>query len=254
MARKPAQGKLPGKPQGKPPGRSDPDHSRRSTAADSVAAPGADHDRVWPRILDLLPEVPRETIGRLEVYARSLIRWQGAINLVGPATLPELWRRHMLDSVQLLPLIGPGRGRRLVDLGSGAGFPGLVIAALGDFEVHLVESDTRKAIFLRETARAMGITVTVHAQRIERLKPFGADIVTARALAPLDRLFDMAVPLAGPDAVFWFLKGAQAPAELASARACWTMQVVCHRSMTDEDGVILEAKGLSRVQDRDQSR
>lgn len=236
------------------PRRFNPRPAAQPRTAEPAGPAGADHDIIRPRIDALLAGVPRETLDRLEIYAERLIRWQGAINLVGPATLPELWRRHMLDSAQLLPLIGPAAGRRLVDLGSGAGFPGLVLAALTDLDVHLVESDTRKAIFLRETARAMGITVTVHAERIERLQALGAELVSARALAPLDKLLEMAIPLARPDAVFWFLKGAQAEAEIAAARTRWTMQVVCHRSMTDEGGVILEAKGLSRVQDRDQSR
>ena len=105
-------------------------------------------------------------MGRFEAYAALIVKWQKAINLVGPKTLADIWRRHFLDSAQLWSLIPPG-ARILVDLGSGAGLPGLVLALLGFPEVHLVESDRRKAVFLRESARELGLKVTVHAARAE---------------------------------------------------------------------------------------
>jgi len=136
-----------------------------------------------------LSRVSRETRERLNTYAELLRKWQRSINLVGPKTLDDLWNRHFVDSAQLLPLIPP-TARVLVDFGSGAGFPGLVLAILGMAEVHLIESDQRKATFLREVARATGTPVTVHAKRIEQVTPFPADIVSARALAPLGDLLD----------------------------------------------------------------
>ena len=171
-------------------------------------------------------------LARLQTYAARLQKWQAAINLVAPKTLPQLWERHFLDSAQLLDYAPPETARWL-DLGSGGGFPGLVIAALGMETVHLVESDQRKAAFLRDTAHAMGLNaaVTVHVKRIEALDPAqlhmamgGApQVISARALAPLKELIDLARPLAGPDTVFLFLKGRNAEDELTGARRYWTL-------------------------------
>lgn len=170
-------------------------------------------------------------LARLRLYAERLAKWQAAINLVAPKTLPQLWARHFLDSAQLLPLAPPGP-QRWLDLGSGGGFPGLVVAALSDAHVHLVESDQRKSAFLRDTAHAMGVRATVHVKRIEAVAPDalhhvmgGApEVISARALAPLKELIDLAHPLAGPDTVFLFLKGRQAEDELTEARRYWTLR------------------------------
>lgn len=194
--------------------------------------------------------VSRETLARFETYASLLRRWQKAINLVGPRTLPDLWRRHFYDSAQIFPLLARRDGV-LVDLGSGAGFPGLVLAILGEFEVHLVESDTRKAVFLREVARAVAMpgrgSITVHNRRIEAMAPFAADLVTARALAPLDQLIGYAVPFLAEGAEAWFLKGQGAREELEQAAKHWTMTSVCHKSSTDTHGVILQLRGIRRA-------
>ena len=133
------------------------------------------------------------------LYLELLGRWQRAINLVGPATLADPWRRHVLDFGQLLAHL-PAPAGPLVDLGSGAGFPGLVLALLGVPEVALIESDRRKAAFLREVARATGAEVAVHAERIEVCTPWPAAVVTARALAPLPRLLPLAEPFLAADA------------------------------------------------------
>jgi len=130
--------------------------------------------------------VSRETVARLEGYAELLKRWSGRINLVSRNTLGDLWRRHFLDSAQLLPLI-PQKARSLVDLGSGAGFPGLVLAILGVSGVELIESDKRKGVFLREAARLTNTPVKITDSRIEMAKPHAADVVTARACAPLGK-------------------------------------------------------------------
>jgi len=189
--------------------------------------------------------VSRETIGRLESYAELLTRWQARINLVGPDTLPDLWTRHILDSAQLWPLLPP-EARRLADLGSGAGFPGLVLAILGAPDVHLVESDARKCAFLREAARITDTRVTILNRRIEQVEPLEADIVTARALAPLSRLLDWAAPHLAKGGQCLFLKGRGAEDELTATAKEWK---IGHRripSLTDPEGVVLQLREVCR--------
>lgn len=193
--------------------------------------------------------VSRETRERLEAYAALLVRWQKAINLVGPKTLPDLWRRHMLDSAQLRPLV-PDDTLCLVDLGSGAGFPGLVLAIMGVTNVHLIESDARKAAFLREAARITETKITVHATRIETVEGLAADVVTARAFAPLDRLLESASRFWQPETVGLFLKGQDIDAELTTAAKCWRFQAERFPSRSDPSGVILRVGGLARNADR----
>ncbi len=131
---------------------------------------------------------------RLTIYAERLIRWNTRINLVGAASMADPWRRHMLDSAQLVDHL-PARATELVDLGSGAGFPGLVLAIISGLRTHLIEADTRKAAFLREAVRLTGASATVHSIRIENLEPFPVDVITARALAPLPALLVYASPI-----------------------------------------------------------
>jgi len=192
--------------------------------------------------------VSRETLDRLDIYARLLTKWNRAVNLVGPDSLPDLWRRHVLDSAQLLPQLPQapaGRVRRVADLGSGAGFPGLVLAILGAGEIHLVESDGRKAQFLREVSRETAAGAQVHQARIEDLSPLCADCVTARALAPLDRLLDYAARHLAPGGVALFLKGRGAAEELTQAAARWSMAVTRHPSRSDPGGTILRIGELT---------
>ena len=206
--------------------------------------------------------VSRETLAHLVVYKELLEKWQRRINLVGPATLPDAWNRHFLDSGQLFPLIEAAlKGHRgpavLVDLGSGAGFPGLVLAllargAIQPLAVHLIEADRRKAAFLAEVCRATGLAraVTVHAERIETLRPDRvppAQIVTARALASLPDLLDLAAPLLASDGIALFLKGAKLGDELTQAAKHWTMRVDRYASRTDPSGTILRVAALTRV-------
>ncbi len=192
--------------------------------------------------------VSRETLARLERYAELLRKWQRAINLVGPDTLPDLWRRHMLDSAQLYPLIPPG-ARTLLDLGSGAGFPGLVLAILGVPEVHLVESDSRKCAFLREAGRITGMipgNVTIHSCRIEDLEPWPVDVITARACARLDRLLAYAEPFLGEGTICLFLKGRTVNEELTEAAKTWSMTVERRPSVAESSGVILQLGHIRR--------
>jgi len=193
--------------------------------------------------------VSRETLGRLETFATLLGRWQQRINLVARESVADLWRRHFLDSAQLLPLIPAGSGR-LIDLGSGAGFPGLVLSILGASDVHLIESDGRKAAFLREAARLSGASVTIHAGRIEEATRLAetADVVTARALAPLDALLGHAAPLLRPGGCCLFLKGARAADELTLARKAWNMDVQQVPSRSHPAGVVLKLKAIARAE------
>jgi 16S rRNA (guanine527-N7)-methyltransferase len=191
--------------------------------------------------------VSRETLQRLETYAGVLVKWQAKINLVGPATLPDLWRRHFLDSAQLLPLLPAATGT-LADLGSGAGFPGLVLAIMTDWRVHLLDSDQRKCAFLRQVALDCGVLdrVTIHARRIEQVTGLLADVVTARACAPLGELLDLAEPFIGEKGTGLFLKGAQAEEELTQAQRRWTMRLDRRDSISDPAGKLLIVSQLKR--------
>ena len=190
--------------------------------------------------------VSRETLARLELYATLLEKWNRRINLVGGSTMDGLWRRHMLDSAQLFPLI-PDTARNLVDLGSGAGFPGMVLAIMGAPDVHLIESGKRKCAFLNEVAREVGAKTTIHCDRIERITPWTADIITARALAPLPELLDIGVNFANKHSILLFLKGRGAIGELTRAQNQWRMQCEQIPSLTDSEGLILRLEAISRV-------
>lgn len=186
--------------------------------------------------------VSRETLERLQTYLALLARWQKKINLVGPSTLADPWRRHVLDSAQLLPHIAAGS--TLVDLGSGAGFPGLVLAIMAQLDVHLVESDLRKTVFLQEAARLTGTVVEIHNQRIESLPALTADVITARALAPLPLLCKLAQPLCHAETVCLFLKGRSAQEELTETQKQTTLQATLIASQTDSEGVLIKVRNL----------
>jgi len=194
--------------------------------------------------------VSRETLARLERYADLLIRWTKAVNLVSRDTLHDLWRRHMLDSAQLLPLlpeVAEDRRRVVLDLGSGAGFPGMVLSVLGAGDVHLVESNQRKVMFLREVAREVGSDAHIHGLRVDQLPRFPVDAVTARAFAPLDKLLNAAAAFLDPaeavnshaPARGVFLKGRRVEEELTAAHKAWQMKVKKVPSRTDPSGTIL---------------
>jgi len=207
--------------------------------------------------------VSRETLAHLERYVALLRKWLPAINLVGARTLDDVWRRHMLDSAQLA---GLASGKRWLDLGSGAGFPGLVLAILGVGEVHLVESDARKAAFLSAVVRETGVRATVHATRIESLRAEPFDVITARALAPLKRLLEWSErfrrdlapsPLEGegrgggctiPSTVSLFPKGQDVDVELTEAAKCWKLTVDRVPSLSDPRGTVLVIRGAIREQ------
>lgn len=204
-----------------------------------------DADRLTAEVVRDLLAVSRETLDRFAVYLDLLGRWQGTINLVGPTTLADPWRRHILDCGQLWRH-WPSGARRLVDLGSGAGLPGLILAIMGAPETHLVESDRRKASFLREAARACGAAVTVHAARSEAMPPLAGDVISARAVAPLPELLTLAASHVQEHTTALFLKGRGADAELALARARWTMHAVLVPSLSDPSGRVLILTGVRR--------
>ena len=229
-------------------------------------------------------DVSRETIDRLEIYAALLRQWQKAINLVAPSTLEAVWHRHFADSAQIVRLAPTGAGS-WVDLGSGAGFPGLVVAILlagapsprlrGEGQqrppeqasaphpsplpaegrgegmatrVTLIESDSRKCAFLREVARRTGIAVDILSTRIEvattQAKLDSPEVVSARALAPLDRLLGLAAPLFAPSTVGVFLKGRDAAAEIETAAKAWTFAVEMVPSITETTGRVVVIRDL----------
>lgn len=192
-----------------------------------------------------LANVSRETLDRLGTYVDLLAAWNRRINLVGRETMGDVWRRHILDSAQLFPLI-PREARRLVDLGSGAGLPGLVLAILGMPEVHLMEADQRKAVFLQEAVRVTGVPAVVHPRRIDRVPGFVADVVTARALAPLPELLAISERFLGPHSVCLFLKGRMVEEELTAAAKTWHIRADRQPSRTDPSGCILRLEAIAR--------
>jgi 16S rRNA (guanine527-N7)-methyltransferase len=198
-------------------------------------------------------DVSRETSDRLQIFVDTLLRWQKAINLVGRATIEDVWIRHILDSAQLVPLIPRGT-RRLADLGSGAGFPGLVLAALlPDLDVVLVEADARKAAFLGEAARRMGLAKPpqIVIGRIEQVPSAGADVVTARALAPLGQLLAWAGRHRADTAICLFHKGKGWQDELTKAMKDWDIACQPLTSVTDRDAVILRIGSCTAAGVRD---
>jgi 16S rRNA (guanine527-N7)-methyltransferase len=200
------------------------------------------------RALALSP-VSRETADRLDRFVALLLDWQSRINLIASSTVPVLWTRHIADSLQLCALAPDAR--HWVDLGSGAGFPGLVVACvLADSlpaEVHLIESSKKKAAFLSEAVRLTGAPAIVHAERSDDfIKKFDGslDIVTARALAPLPRLLAIAYPLLKRGAKGLFPKGQDVDAELTEAAKCWSIQASLVPSRTDPKSRIVAIRSV----------
>lgn len=202
--------------------------------------------------MDCAKDVSRETSARLHSYAALLRKWNPAINLVARSTLNDLENRHIADSVQIFDL-APSNARHWVDLGSGGGFPGLVIAILAtgkssDLKVTLIESDLRKATFLRTVCRELNLQrAEVLDQRIETAPPQGADVLSARALAPLDQLLGFAERHLAPEGIALFPKGARHADEVDAALASWRFDVQNHPSKTDPQAVVLKLGGIARV-------
>lgn len=196
-------------------------------------------------------DVSRETLERLKVYAALLGKWNPRINLVAPRSLPDVWHRHILDSTQIWPL-RPVVTEHWLDLGSGAGLPGLIIAAIAADEapglrVSLVESDTRKAAFLMTAAREMDLTVEVLPARYEVLPGQNADVVSARALAPLSTLLPALEKHRKAGGIGLFPKGETVHKEVADAALTWRFAYKLHPSKTDSRAAILEIGATGRV-------
>ena len=195
-----------------------------------------------------ITDVSRETLAKLELYGRQLKYWNSRINLVGRKSLDDVWRRHMLDSFQLAALDSDDAKKGpLVDLGSGAGFPGMVLAIAGVADVHLVESNARKCAFLREVAIRTDTNVTIHNARIENLDPLFGRTVTARALAPLVKLLPLAYKHMVANGQMLFLKGQDVDTELTEATKCWNMVLCSSASLSDKAGTILQLTEISRA-------
>lgn len=204
------------------------------------------------QIRDVAGTVSRETLTKLELFEAEFRRWSGRINLAAPSTLESLWERHILDSAQLAAI--KPESRRWLDLGSGGGFPGAIMAILlaerDGATIDLVESNNKKAAFLRTILGSLNAPATVHICRIEdaagRLDM--PEIVTARALAPLPRLLELTAPWLEADATGLFHKGRDYAAEVAESRDAWRFDLVEHRSKIDPASRVLEISGLTRRQ------
>ena len=214
----------------------------------SKAGQGLDLAADKARAFKITP-VSRETKRRLELYVDLLLQWQQKTNLIAPSTIPTIWTRHVADSLQLLDLAPDARV--WVDFGSGGGFPAIPVAcALADRPgaiVHLIESNGKKAAFLREAIRITGVPAQVHMDRVEKytLSPVNSvDVVSARALAPLKVLCDQAFALIKRGAIGLFPKGLDVAAELTEAAKYWNINATTVASKTSPDGCIVIVRGL----------
>jgi len=195
--------------------------------------------------------VSRETEDRLLAYVDLLGKWTRNINLISKGSVSDIWERHILDSVQIYDL-APNTFSLWVDIGSGGGLPGVVVAALAaqfapDARIAMIESDQRKAAFLRTALRELGLSGDVLASRIDAVPPMGADVLSARALAPLDQLLAFAENHLKPGGTAIFPKGKTAEQEIADASTNWLFQIEKHASMTDAEARILVIKDIKRV-------
>ena len=194
--------------------------------------------------------VSRETLDKIQAYADLLAKWQPSKNLISNSTLENMWLRHFYDSAQLLPLIRELHGDKALDcldIGSGAGFPGVVLAIMGLGNVTMVESNGKKCAFMRQVKLATGASVTIENQRIENVEEHKFDIILSRACASVEQLLSWGEKFIGENTEFWLLKGANVEQELKAAKADWTMRVDQYRSKTDGSGTILRLRDVCRA-------
>lgn len=192
-------------------------------------------------------DVSRETLNNLKLYASALTKWQSAKNLVANSTIDDLWRRHFLDSAQLFPLIRryhTGADLTLLDIGSGAGFPGLVLAIMGLAHTTLVEANGRKCTFINHVIRETAASATALNERIESVEGHVFDVITSRACAKVEQLLVWSKPFIGPNTEIWLLKGAMAEEELTQAAASWSMAIEKFDSRSSEEGIILRLSDI----------
>jgi 16S rRNA (guanine527-N7)-methyltransferase len=204
--------------------------------------------------LHLGMSVSRETLGKLEAFAERVQRWNSAVNLIARSTAADVWSRHIVDSAQLFRFCSP-EAKLWLDLGSGGGFPGLVIALLAKeqapaLRVALVESDKRKAAFLQQAASALQVDCAVHCARIESLAPQVADVVSARALASLDQLMAYAARHCTTGGLGIFPKGENFAEEVATARQSWRFDIETHESAVKSGAALLLVRNIDRAQQK----
>ncbi len=217
-------------------------HLRRGES--SVSRETSDAEAVRRRAESLGIAFADDSWDRLRLHVETLLKWQPRINLVAKSTLADIWHRHVLDSLQLVPLL-PGTARSVIDLGSGAGFPGLVLSAARPvLDVSLVEADHRKSAFLLEASRVAGTSVKVITQRIEAVSPTPVDIVTARALAPLPKLLEWAAKFQHGHTICLFHKGEGLDSELTEAARHWMMDLDRVPSVTAPGAAIVRVARL----------
>ena len=190
-------------------------------------------------------DVSRETREKLEIYVDLLIKWQARINLISSKTLPEIWHRHILDSAQLVRYL-PHKPSVILDMGSGAGLPVVILAIVTDHQLHLAESDSRKVAFMRTALRKTGTDAVLHEMRIEQLPVIQPDIITARALAPLHQLMTLCSAQHHEKLEYLFLKGRDAKQELTTLPSCQKLEAACLPSLTDREASIIHIKSFNR--------
>lgn len=193
--------------------------------------------------------VSRETMENIRTYASLLNKWQKKLNLVSETTLPDKWRRHFYDSFQLKNHFDMSKSEKLqiLDIGSGAGFPGLLLSMLDLGEFHMVESNGKKCTFMRQVIRETNCKAIVYNERVEMMKPFPVDYIISRACAPLDRLFALSRNFMGQDTICLFLKGQSSEGEIAEARVNWEFELEKFTSVTEESGVILKVSHIKAL-------
>jgi 16S rRNA (guanine527-N7)-methyltransferase len=185
------------------------------------------------------------SMDKLRLYLGLLEKWQKRFNLVGPRTLQDPWRRHFLDSAQLVPFVAKAGGP-LLDMGTGAGFPGLVLSILGVTDVHLIDSDANKVEFLRQVIRETGASATLHRVRLEEYDGPKAACLTSRATASLDALLNYGEKISQDRARAIFLKGKTGLDELTTAQGIWHIDHTCHTSKSDSNGIVIEIHEFNR--------
>ena len=194
-----------------------------------------------------ITDVSRETLKQFQLYADLLERWQKSINLVSNVTLSDKWRRHFYDSAQLIDYINKDtKPLKILDLGSGAGFPGLVISLLGAGEVHLVEAVGKKCSFMKQVIQKTGMNAIVHNLRIEQMNAFSVDLITSRACADLDKLLELTSPFMNDQTECLFLKGEKSENEIKHASKKWVFDIKKIPSKSEESGKILHLSNIQR--------
>jgi len=205
------------------------------------------------KLLNQYVDVSRETSEKLSIYHDLLVKWQKRVNLVGSNTIADAWSRHFLDSIQLFPQL-PSCDVSVLDIGTGAGFPGMVLAILGVKNMHLAESDQKKILFLKEVSRETNTPVTFHAMRVEHVKHAIFDVITSRACSDLDTLLSYSAPFVSHETICLFPKGKNYATELEDAFLHWNFQHIVGNSVTDTLGVVLKITDLRRKYESGESK